>query len=136
MAATKGTSKNSALSVLRIITKMISTMSQEDLEALGSGKARLTITRSSTEQSELRLDRTKGGAVDFDKLRSELGAMQSTEAGFEILDEARLTRAELERMARSLDLPVMKQDSIRRLEEKLIEALIGSRLNSRAVRGR
>lgn len=132
----KGASKNAALSVLRMITKMISAMSQEELEALASGRSRLTITYSSGDQREMPLVRPEVAPVDFDRLRSELGAAESTETGFAILHAAKLTRAELERMARSVDLPVLKQDSVGRLEEKIVEALIGSRLNSRAVRGR
>lgn len=137
MAATKkSTSKTPALSVLRMMTKIITAMSAEELEALASGKARLTIIPVKGDHDRSASDRIKRPNVDIEQLRSRLAVAESTDAGFSILNEARLARAELEWMARSLDLPVLKQDSVGRLEDKIIEALIGSRLNSRAVRGR
>jgi hypothetical protein len=138
MASRKGSGKVTALAVLRAVTKLISNMSEEELEALASGSASLTITmpETSSRPASRAYDQPESKELDYSKLRDELRAAESTEAGFAILDDARLSRSELERMARSLDLPVLKQDSILRLVEKIVEALIGSRLNSRAVRGR
>jgi hypothetical protein len=74
--------------------------------------------------------------LDYDRLRDDLKAAESTEVGFALIGEGQLNRSELERLARSLDLPVLRQDSVRRLEQKIVKALIGSRLNSRSVRGK
>lgn len=134
--AKKGTQKSQALSVLRMITKMISVLSEEDLEALASGRAQLTIIRSKDSQVQMSLGHHGDTVFDLNQLKSELSLLESTDAGFSVLSKAGLGRVELERLARSLDLPVLKQDSVRRLEEKIVEALVGSRLNSRAVRGR
>jgi hypothetical protein len=138
MASPQRTGKNTALAALRAVTKVISNMSQEDLEALASGKATLMLvgTEESPAQEELGVSQQKRGALDYARLLGDLRAVESTEAGFTILREAELTRSELERLSRSLDLPVTKQDSAGHLEEKVVEALIGSRLNSRAIRGR
>jgi hypothetical protein len=102
------------------------------------GKATLMLVRTeeSPAQGELAISQQKRGALDYARLLDDLRAVESTEAGFTILREAELTRSELERLSRSLDLPVTKQDSAGHLEEKVVEALIGSRLNSRAIRGR
>lgn len=132
----RSTSKAPALSVLRLMTKLMSTMTAEELEALASGNARLTIIHKSGIKSPISSDINTSPAVDLEQLKSQLSVAETTDAGFSILNEAKLTRIELGKVARSLDLPVLKQDSVRRLEEKIIEALIGSRLNSRAVRGR
>jgi len=52
-----------------------------------------------------------------------------------LLDDLNLTRTEFEYLARSMDLPVSKQDNADRLREKIIGASIGSRLISHAIRG-
>lgn len=135
-ASKKGISKSPALSVLRMVTKMISVMSQEELEALASGKSRLTITHLLDDGKKKPASQLKTVVADLQKLKDELDKVESTDAGFSILSDAKLSRAELERVARSLELPVLKQDTVRRLEEKIIEALVGSRINSRAVRGK
>lgn len=138
MVITQRRGKNIALAALRAVTKVISNMSQEDLEALASGRATLVLVRAekSRSQAELAISSHELGSLDYARLRDDLRAVESTEAGFTILREAQLTRSDLERLSRSLDLPVTKNDSVGRLEEKVIEALIGSRLNSRAIRGR
>jgi hypothetical protein len=46
-----------------------------------------------------------------------------------------LTKTELEQIARRLSLPILKQDKAERLRDKILEATIGSRLNSQAIRG-
>jgi hypothetical protein len=58
MASPRRTGKNTALAALRAVTKVISNMSQEDLEALASGKATLMLVRTeeSPAQGELRRD--------------------------------------------------------------------------------
>lgn len=132
----KSEPKKLIVSVFELFTNLVSSLSQADLEALASGKARLTVTQSSSNQIDIPFDRTLDTEKKFDRLRIELSSAETTESGFSILKEERLTRVELERLARSLDLLVIKRDSAERLEEKIIEALVGSRLNSRAVRGR
>lgn len=139
MAYPKRTSsKSTALVVLKAVAKVISAMSQEDVEALESGKATLVLVRSEkpSRQSEMEMEYPESKMAVFSRLRDDLSAVETTDAGFAILRDARLTRSELERLTRALDLPVMKQDSVSHLEEKVVEALVGSRLNSRAVRGR
>ena len=107
MAPPQRTGKNTALAALRVVTKVISNMSQEDLEDVASGKATLMLVRTeeSQAQRELAISQQKRGALDYARLRDDLRAVESTEAGFTILREAELTRSELERLSRSLDLP-------------------------------
>jgi hypothetical protein len=59
---------------------------------------------------------------------------QTREEGGHILEAASMTRAELEKVARHLNLPILTQDKIERLREKILEATVGSRLNSAAIR--
>jgi hypothetical protein len=129
---------SSAAGILKIVAKFISTMSQQDLRDLASGVATLKLVRRErpARQVEMAIGAPGNTVPYYEKLRDELGSVESTIDGHRILRDAQLTRSELEKFARSLDLPVTKKDSIARLEEKIVESLIGSRLNSRAVRGR
>lgn len=138
MDFSKRIEKSPALAALKVVSKFVSTMSLEDLEALASGRAILTLTSSdpSSRQEKMAIGDLTSRRFDYSGLQAALKAVDSTREGFKILSEARPTRSELEYLARSLDLPVMKQDTAHRLEEKVVESLIGSRLNSRAVRGR
>lgn len=136
MASSKHTSKSASLAAFKIVARFMSGMSQKDLDDLASGAATLVLKRADEQPKQSDLPSLARESPDLDALRDALRATETTEAGFGLLDKAHLTRSELEKMVRSLDLPLLKQDSNRRLGEKIVEALIGSRLNSRAVRGR
>jgi len=51
------------------------------------------------------------------------------------LEAAQLTRRNLEALARSFEVPVRKEDNLERLRDRIIDATIGARLNSQAIRG-
>ena len=59
---------------------------------------------------------------------SRADASQFMEANFE-------TRKTLDQIARHLDVPVLKQDKLEVLREKVIEATVGARLRSEAIKG-
>jgi uncharacterized protein YjiS (DUF1127 family) len=81
----------------------------------------------------------KGAArIDQDELSElpdRLRKLVSREEGMDLLDSLGLTRKDLERLARYMDLPVLREDDAARLRSKIVEASIGSRLNSQAIRG-
>lgn len=59
----------------------------------------------------------------------------SREEGIAHLDDLGLSRAGLEKLARALDLPVGRSDRVDRLKERIVEATIGYRLRSGAIKG-
>jgi hypothetical protein len=72
---------------------------------------------------------------DLPKLAEELRALNSRDEGHTLLSSASLTRRELEKLGRLLETPILKTDNMERLTERIIEASIGSRLSSAAIRG-
>jgi hypothetical protein len=71
----------------------------------------------------------------IEKVFLDLRRSENRDAGARILDTAGLSRKELELIARNRSIHVTKDDNIPRIKEKLVESIIGSRLNSRAIRG-
>ena len=72
---------------------------------------------------------------DLPKLAQQLRALNSRDEGHALLSSASLTRRELEKLGRLVDTPILKTDNMERLTERIIEACIGSRLSSAAIRG-
>jgi hypothetical protein len=68
-------------------------------------------------------------------LSEQLRNLASRDEGLDLLCEAKLSKKDLERLARAMDLPVVREDNSDKLRNKIVEAYIGSRLNSRAIRG-
>lgn len=137
MAFAKKSTAGSTVALLRAISKILSMLSEEELNDLASGEATLVVRKlRDLDLDPDRISKKRDRDIDYLQLQDNLRAVETVQAGLAYLSDAQLTRVELERLARSLDLPVLKQDSVRRLEDKIVEALIGSRLSSRAVRGR
>lgn len=60
---------------------------------------------------------------------------QSREEAMVYLSENIGTRKEIEVVARKLDIPVSQQDKAETLKEKIVEATVGARLRSLAIKG-
>jgi hypothetical protein len=69
------------------------------------------------------------------EILSDLQTATSRDEAARILRLFNLTRRELVELARARSVHVRKEDNVSRIEEKLIESIIGARLNSLAIRG-
>ncbi|PWE75872.1 hypothetical protein XF30_03005 [Bradyrhizobium sp. SUTN9-2] len=64
-----------------------------------------------------------------------IGMLSSREEGLQVLEQLDFKRKDLLALAKLRDVHTSKDDSVLRLREKLVERLIGARLNSQAIRG-
>jgi hypothetical protein len=64
---------------------------------------------------------------------SELNRMTSRESGLELLNNNCALRQDYESIAKRIDIPYTKKDTIEKLKEKIIEGTIGFRLRSQAI---
>lgn len=65
----------------------------------------------------------------------EMSNVSTRDAGKAILERHRLTRTELVAIGKQLNAHITKSDNIDAIREKIIEATIGSKLSSAAIRG-
>jgi len=122
--------------LLRQIAKAIEQLSDEDIDGLlaGGGRLSFVVEREGTVKMSGE-QRTAESHEDPTVIREALGSMGSREEGSEYLRTVARRRKDLERVARCLDLPVSRGEKAERLREKIIEATIGYRLRSQAIRG-
>ena len=73
--------KTTALAALRVVTKVISNVSQEWLEHVASGKATLMLVRTEERKPKENLlsPSRRRGALDYARLRDDLRAVESSE---------------------------------------------------------
>lgn len=126
---------SSVRTVIRVIAKVldqISTESEETLRDIADGRATLRVVpKRRRERATEHLS-----AADLAALKERLGGIQSREEALKVLDEACPTGKQLEQLARSLDLPIQREDTVERLRDKIVEATIGFKLRSDAIQGR
>jgi hypothetical protein len=71
----------------------------------------------------------------IDSAIESLKFVRTRESAFEVLERSELSRLDLQALAKRLDLHVMREDTVHRLMEKIVESSVGARLNSEAIRG-
>ena len=124
--------KTAAIEALRVVTRFMSQLSNAEMEALLAGRARLSLEFN---QGNITPEPHPNEAPQLQEIALLLSEVDSTEAAYAVFGKYDLSRAQLEKMARSIDVAVRKEDTGVKLIDKLVEALVGSRLNSRAIRG-
>lgn len=126
--------------LLRALADCIDGASSEQIRALESGKAKLyigeAISNAKAGDSKSKSNRlSEQDVADVESIVQKLHSLGSREEGIVYLQGLTLTRKELERLARRLNAPVVRQDNMERLRDKVIETSIGYKLNSKAIRG-
>jgi hypothetical protein len=127
--------------LLQRLAQTLERSSVADVEALLAGRAALVISADMGasrlgERREAGPKKRRRSGKDLAGLGVQLRRLESREDGSRLLTRLQLNKNELEELARLMDLPVLREDDAERLREKIVEASIGSRLNSQAVRGR
>lgn len=117
-----------AIAIVQKVLTFVRSLSEDEVLQLVSGRAKLVLMpREGT--------RKQAVEVDANELRAALAAQDSRQAGLEVLAGLAPNRAALEASARALDLPVSKAEGVEQLRDRIVEATIGFRLRSQAIRG-
>lgn len=121
-----------AASALRRLAMALEQMSDDELSKLNDPSCDIEIRvirrRSKEEVSPEALGDLNDIVAKLTMFSSRAEASQFMEATFE-------TKKTLDRIARHLDVPVLKQDKVETLRDKIIEATVGARLRSEAIKG-
>lgn len=126
--------KNKLVRAIRLLASTIETMSDAEIDAFFAGMAagELQAAKPAARRSK-RPGKTDLGEVD--EMIANLQSANSREAAASYLGNLRLTRRDLTAMARRAHVHITKEDNVEQVEQKLVEALVGARLNSLAIRG-
>ncbi|MGA7216920.1 MAG: hypothetical protein WBX38_01315 [Candidatus Sulfotelmatobacter sp.] len=129
--------KETLTKLLRQVATTLERSSSADVEALIFGRAELIISNRGHKQPQKRegVGLQLAESAKLEALIAQFKTLASRDEGWNLLASADLTKRELEKLARLMDLPVLREDDAERLRQKIVEQSIGSRLNSRAVRG-
>jgi hypothetical protein len=124
------TNKRSQLSnILRRLADYIDRHPDEELAPIFEQAAKLM------QKSDIR-SREKISPWQVGEIADKLRALPSREMGDAFLQSELPNRRSLEMLARFLQLPVQRDDSVERLRAKIVENTIGSRLRSDAIQGK
>ena len=123
--------------LLRKLADLVERSTADEINALLRGKCELRIYEEDSGSRTVGLKRQHSGSnMKLRQVAEKLRAFETREAGKGLLDAEFPTKVSIEELARFLDLPVNRTDTIDSLNEKIVESQIGSRLRSEAVQGK
>lgn len=116
--------------LLKEMAKAVRDMSDDDLTALRNGELRIQLA-----SAEKAVSHKKEPLRDFrpDIVVDSLRQADTFDAGLAILERECSTKEHLIRLAREIDVPAEKRDTVERLRERIVDATIGFRLRSQAI---
>ena len=93
------------------------------------------LTDNGERTSKARPSAKRSDPPSLSSLTKALLTFTDRDAASRFLAEHSLTKKDLTALARDNNVHVTKEDNMEKIESRIIEALVGSRLNSRAIRG-
>jgi len=121
-----------AQAALQKIATFVRGLSPEEISDLARGRAKLSLVREADRKkprAELRTD------DEVARVIATLRRYKSRSDGDRLLQDVASSRAALTQLANALDVPIPKTDTVERLRERVVDATIGYRLRSEAIRG-
>jgi hypothetical protein len=129
--------RDQTIMLLKALADCLSQSSDRALNELANGTAKLVIVSSKVGnwRTQPSPKQPRFDEEEISKILGDLGTLNSRDDGKNLLQKHAPGRRYLELIAKKLDMPVRKEENIERLRDRIVESTIGSRLNSRAIRG-
>lgn len=118
--------------ILRKVSNFLRTLTDEQIDDLISGRVKLALTGSS--RRKISSKRQSLSAPEISGIIEELSVKSTLEDGLAVLDDLALTRESLRQIASTMDLPTPKTDTVAKIKSRIVDATIGYRLRSNAIR--
>jgi hypothetical protein len=120
--------------ILRTIAAAVETLSPSELREF-THKLNKEIAVQSNSEPDRANERRDADRTKLLELIDLLHRCETRDGGLSLIRAAKLSRRELVEIGRICSVHIVKDDKIARIEEKIVEAIVGSRLNSEAIRG-
>ncbi len=116
--------------LLRAIADVIESSNPPDVASVTAA-----LTDSGERGSKSRPPAKRSDPPPLASISEALLSFADRDVASRFLAEHSLTKKDLTALARDNNVHVTKEDNMEKIESRIIEALVGSRLNSRAIRG-
>lgn len=121
------------LIVFRRLAEALDSLSEDELKKLSDPQYVVDIKavrrRTKDEPSLLPADTSAEDAI------AQITALPTRQEAQVLLDKKYPSKKALELIARKLDIPIIRQDKVEDLRDKIVEATVGARIRSQAIQG-
>lgn len=120
--------------ILRVVAEFLEALSDAEIEALLDGRRRLQT--SEVPEMHARVPRSARRTIDHAVILASLREARTRQEAALALEVEGVSKVTLESIARHLDLPVLRSDSVERLRQRIVEGTVGFQINSDAIQGK
>lgn len=125
--------------IMKWLIDQMSTLSASEKNMIIKGEGKLSILSKKPKpvRSHLKSRLINGkSTLEFDEISIKLFNASSREEARQIISDSNLSRSDLERLIRKLDLPFNKSFNNERLIDVIVERTVGFRINSSVIQGK
>ena len=127
--------KQQFVSLLRDFAKQIQAMDDSQIERILSGDLGIEVRVLDKDTTKVSKGRVRCSDQEIDQLRQALQETNSREKAEALIEQYLYSKADMIRFARFLDVPASQKSTSEDLKNRLVEATVGYRLRSAAIRG-
>lgn len=131
----KNDARGQFVALLHDLARQMQAMDDVEFEKILSGDLKIEIRVAGGSQEQKRRKKKTHSPEDTARLCNALRRTNTREQARELIDNALHTKDQLLELARALDIPVPKTVNMEHLKTRLVEATVGFRIRSAAVRG-
>ena len=136
MNSHEASTRDAVVVLLRACADSLAELPAGEVDAILNGELELRLVTVDKRSRRKRQNAVTLQVEQLSEIASRLRSLDSREAGERLLGEVAHSKSTLEALARHLDVGVRREDRVDGLVRRIIEATIGFRLSSAAVRGR
>lgn len=118
--------------ILRRVSNFLRNLTEAQIDDLIEGRVKITLTGNPRRAQSAKA--RSNSEEDAERIINELTSKSTRAEGIALLDSLGLTRASLRDIALAMKLPVPRTDTVSELKDRIVEATIGYRLRSDAIR--
>jgi len=125
------TGSSEAIVLLQRVSEFLKKLSPEDLQALETGEARLSVVHKTPPK------RTAAAslALDVEQVNADLKAINDRGMAARYLTDLKLSKPQTVELAKRLDVPILSKDSAATIVAKIVDQKVGYRLDTNAILG-
>lgn len=122
--------------LLRQLAELVESLDDSDCDKIADGRLELTLSQTRVQKKEkFKLQDAPAASEEFSKVRDKLSAFSSRDDAERYLSENVQKKSDLILVAREMAIPVHSSDTGDKIRDKIVEATVGYRLRSQAIRG-
>lgn len=118
---------------LRRLVDAVERLSEDDLSKLGDESYNIEIRLTRKRNREETISPIQ--EIDLTNVIEKITGFANRDEAQHFLNANFPTRKSVELIARTLDIPISKQDKVETLRDRVIEATVGARIRSQAIQG-